>query len=135
MNGRQFRAWWLGAGATALLAAGVWGFAFLFGPRSAGGAAHPAAPCTTCHERLNEDAALYAAGGGGGVPPGPVGGVTFGSLNHPESWSQAGKAERFWDLTWDRSTNGNGPLYTRWIPTEARPEGYYLSFAGFPRSV
>jgi cytochrome c553 len=174
MNGRQSRAWWLWAVSTALLAASVWGLAYLFGPRSAGGTAHPAAPCTTCHDRLNEDAAMYVAVDGeelpaerivrvpaGGnfevdfhftgmtgdvsrhsgvgmsleVPSDPVWGVTFGSLNHPEAWSQAGKAERFWDLTWDRSTNGSGPLYTRWIPTEARPEVYYLSFAGFPWSV
>jgi mono/diheme cytochrome c family protein len=69
------------------------------------------------------------------VPKDPVWGVTFGSLNHPENWSQAGKGERFWDMSWDRSTNGNGPLYTRWVPTEARPEVYYLSFAGFPWNV
>src|SRR3990170_4657016 len=171
MNGRQSRAWWLWVAATALLVAGVWGLAYLFVPRSAGGSAHPAAPCMTCHKRLNEDAAIYVAVDGRElpaentvrvaagasfevdfhftnmvediarhsgvgmaieVPADPVWAVAVGTLGHPESWSQAGKGERFWDLSWDRSTNGNGPAYTRWIPTEARPEVYYLSFAGFP---
>ena len=55
-----------------------------------------------------------------------------GTLTHPEGWSPSGQDATLWDFSWDRSTNGDGPVYARWSRTDDAPASYYLDFAGIP---